>query len=391
MRVTASLLSLFLVVGVVAAQQPNAPTSSMVVNLSGTTTSVGPLFVNVPALATNPTNLSVVITGGAGLPFILANANAGLGGTILPIGFPAPPLGLVDIGPIGFPPIEFILDGFANAGTLLGALATIGTAGTTTINFNGLGAGFTCGTTLANLQAVIPTPSLPAGLQLSAATQIRTALPAAPDSAPVPISVCDDCTTQANFSGCQTFTFYGTAYQNYFVNSNGSVSFVAGDTSLGETQTAFNSGRPKIAAAWDDLRPGNNASTLTKFDSGLTVVVQWTNVPEFSTTGSNTLSITMDIINGTITMAYGAMSLTDCLTGITPGGGLAAPATVFGPAAPTRLINHLASAGGIPYLGGALESMNELFVTVATPTAAPFNLATQTAVFTPVLNAYILN
>ena len=365
------------------AQSPNKLTNALVVNSVGTISSVGPLFVDLPALHPTPTNISVAITGGPGFPFILANANPALGGVILPVGFSAPPVGIIDIGPVGTPPIEYVLDGFANAGTPLGDIATIGSSGTTTLNADGIGANLQCGAVLANLQAVIPVPSVPGGLQLTAATQVRVAPAVAAHPSLVPVLLCDDCAIAINFSNCQTFSFYGTAYQSCFINSNGSVSFGAGDISFIESQSAFDHGPPRIAGAWDDLHPGAGGSTVSMRDNGVFFAAIWLNVPEFSLGGDNTFSILLYFTTGDIILSYGAMTLTDAITGITPGSGLANTSTIFGPASPTRIVDHVGTAGGTMYIGGIMESMNEVFQSPATTPGASFNLALQQPNFRP--------
>src|SRR5882724_3645144 len=59
------------------------------------------------------------------------------------------------------------------------------------------------------------------------------------------------------------FTFggpVGTAncvWNGFFLNSNGNITFGAGDSSNVPTVPAFRSGLPKIAPAWTDLNPSS--------------------------------------------------------------------------------------------------------------------------------------
>ena len=96
----------------------------------------------------------------------------------------------------------------------------------------------------------------------------------------------------------------------FFLNSNGSVSFGAGDTANTPTVPDFFTGPARIAGAWTDLNPNSRASSLTTFPvqavgfAGINQFkVRYIDVPEFgadvctasSITGqaSNTFSISL--------------------------------------------------------------------------------------------------
>src|SRR6185369_6605954 len=102
----------------------------------------------------------------------------------------------------------------------------------------------------------------------------------------------------------------GTCVWNgFFWNSNGNITFGAGDTSNIPNVPAFRSGLPKIAAAWADLNPNTravNCGTFPVMALGFANVnafkVRWINVPEFGAEActaagvsgaSNTFSITL--------------------------------------------------------------------------------------------------
>jgi hypothetical protein len=120
-----------------------------------------------------------------------------------------------------------------------------------------------------------------------------------------------------------TFPYQGTDWTSVFVNSNGNLTFGAGDTDFSESVADFLGGEPRIAPLWDDLSPNNGGQVV--FESGADwATVSFIGVPEFPATGSNTFSVTMRA-DGSVTIAYGAVSASDGLAGVTEGGGAADP------------------------------------------------------------------
>ncbi len=68
-----------------------------------------------------------------------------------------------------------------------------------------------------------------------------------------PITIGDDATVPVALA--RPFSFQGQAHSSVFVNSNGSLSFGAGDTSFLATVPAFLAGPPRISPLWTDLDP----------------------------------------------------------------------------------------------------------------------------------------
>ncbi|MBM4059945.1 MAG: hypothetical protein FJ265_02465 [Planctomycetes bacterium] len=106
------------------------------------------------------------------------------------------------------------------------------------------------------------------------------------------------------------------------VDSNGWIGLVANahaGTDYTETVSEFLANPARIAAMWDDLNPG--AAGAVYFDAlpGVALVT-WLNVPEYSSTGSNTAQIQL-FPNGEFVLAYRACSVADCLVGYSVGGG----------------------------------------------------------------------
>ncbi len=362
-----------LVVACGTAQQANSPGASMVINSVGGSPLVGPFVVQTQVQA----NMSMVFSSSPLTPFTVFNANPSFGGGLLAPGL-ATPFGTVNIGPVAFPPIEIVLDGINNPGNILGALAMTGTTGSTTFTITVGQNGVPCGSAasvLGNLQTLFLSPASPSPV-LSAATSVVFAPTPLPDTAPVDVLHCDDCWQQVTLAGCNSFTFFGTAYTSLYVGSNGYITFGGGDSSLGENQATFNSGLPRISVFWDDLYPVA-VGTLTKYDDGTSLTVSWNACPEFAFANQNTFAINLDYATGTITMTYGAVAAQDGMCGITRGGSLASPVSVFSPTSPLgTIVSHL---GANAYVGGALESMNELW----SPPTTTFNLANQVVHFTP--------
>jgi hypothetical protein len=77
------------------------------------------------------------------------------------------------------------------------------------------------------------------------------------------------------------------SWTDFFLNSNGNVTFGAGDISAAASAAAFLSGAPRIAPAWTDLNPGSRAGFVNTFPiqamgfAGINnFKVRWINVPE---------------------------------------------------------------------------------------------------------------
>ncbi|NNF07609.1 MAG: T9SS type A sorting domain-containing protein [Candidatus Eisenbacteria bacterium] len=123
------------------------------------------------------------------------------------------------------------------------------------------------------------------------------------------------------------FPFCGAMYTSVWVNSNGNITFGAGDTDFTESVAEFLSGPPRIAALWADFDPATGGSITTE-DVGGAFVISWVGVaaaPIFGTPpGPSTFSITL-IPDGSFTVDYGAVGQPLGLAGRSPGGGAPDP------------------------------------------------------------------
>ncbi len=114
-------------------------------------------------------------------------------------------------------------------------------------------------------------------------------------------------------------SLYGASYATVHVNSNGSITFLGGDTDYSESiEEHFE--RPRVAPAWDDLNPSQGgAVSYRQLPDRL--VVTWENVPQYNGGDANTFQAQL-FFDGRIAMTWLGMDLGDCLTGLSAGNGL---------------------------------------------------------------------
>ncbi len=146
-----------------------------------------------------------------------------------------------------------------------------------------------------------------------------------------------------------TFPFFGTRYTEVFVNSDGNLTFGAGDGVPGEarSEARFLSGPPRIAPLFTDLDPGAAGEIRASVSPGQ-VTFTWDRVPEFSDTTfptRNLFSVTL-FASGDIRFVYDRVAITpdedlafpqglQVIVGITPGGGAASTQKDLSSIAPT--------------------------------------------------------
>jgi hypothetical protein len=173
------------------------------------------------------------------------------------------------------------------------------------------------------------------GLAVSAATTVEIGAPQVPvgnTSVGGGAATDDGSTNQAFVAfGGGTWPFFGVPRSSVNVNSNGSLSFGAGDSSATETESGMLTGPARIAAIWDDLFPPD-LGQVRATQTATTYTASWTNLRE-SPAGlhgnnfaiqlyqQNTQSLTP---GGVFTIYFGSTTMDDGLTGVSPGG-LSAP------------------------------------------------------------------
>ncbi len=135
---------------------------------------------------------------------------------------------------------------------------------------------------------------------------------------PTPIFPGDDSSVQVTLGF--TFDFQGVNYNDVWVNGNGNLTFGGGDTDFSESTAEFLSQEPRIAGAWDDLRPPSGGTVQYEGDAS-SMLIEFIEIPEYFANGSNTFSFEL-FSTGAIELVFGEMSMLDGLVGISPGGGL---------------------------------------------------------------------
>ncbi len=129
-----------------------------------------------------------------------------------------------------------------------------------------------------------------------------------------------------------SFPFFGKSYSQLYVNSDGNVTFTAGDASSSDRGFGrFASGLPRIAALYADLDPSVAASPagVRVTSEPARAVISWSAVPQYSSFGV-TLGQTFQVRlypDGRVDIAFHGISALDAVTGISPGT-LAVPATL---------------------------------------------------------------
>ena len=134
-----------------------------------------------------------------------------------------------------------------------------------------------------------------------------------------PIPLGDDDSEQISLPF--TFSYCGTDYNSVFINSNGSLTFGSGDTDFSESAVEHLGDQPRIAALWDDLNPTAGGTVVYNFTAN-EFFVTFTDVPEFVAIGANTFQITLHRSSNQIDLAYGSLTATDGLAGLSCGGGV---------------------------------------------------------------------
>ncbi len=132
------------------------------------------------------------------------------------------------------------------------------------------------------------------------------------------ISLIDDDYEEISLGLAQVW-LYGTPYNRIYVGGNGYVTFGSGDTEYMETLAAHFS-LPRISALFDDLSP-QSGGPVSWQQLGDRAVVTWEDVPEYSTSNTNTFQIEM-FYDGTIRINYLRIDAQDAVAGLSAGGGV---------------------------------------------------------------------
>jgi hypothetical protein len=151
-------------------------------------------------------------------------------------------------------------------------------------------------------------------------TATRMTLPFEPDTGTV-LTLGDDDSSAASLPFA--FPFYGRSYSSLYVNSDGNLSFGAGDSASTSRDVGRLVGGPPRAApllADLNLETGGRLSILATSDHA---TVTWNQVPQYGMTDKNTFQVTL-WADGRVDFVYGNglnSAITEAAVGIAPGGG----------------------------------------------------------------------
>lgn len=118
-----------------------------------------------------------------------------------------------------------------------------------------------------------------------------------------------------------SFRFYGRLYTRVFINSDGNLTFVEPDNaSTPRSLQRVLSGPPRIAPFFADLDPSVTSGDRGIFvrATGASFQVTWNRVPEFGTSNSSTLQVTL-FSGGRVRIAFGELDASQAIVGVAPG------------------------------------------------------------------------
>ncbi len=119
------------------------------------------------------------------------------------------------------------------------------------------------------------------------------------------------------------FPFFGVPYNSLYVNSDGNLTFNAGDSaSTDRSLGRMTAGPPRISPLFTDLNPAQTAGGVRVYSDSNHVVVSWIAVPEYSATGGGipeTFQATL-YPSGRIAFSYSSIDPNvTAVVGISPG------------------------------------------------------------------------
>jgi uncharacterized protein (TIGR03437 family) len=119
-----------------------------------------------------------------------------------------------------------------------------------------------------------------------------------------------------------SFSFFGSTYNQVYVNSDGNLTFgVADQQSTGRSLGRLTAGAPRIGALFDDLDPSKVPGSVRVLSQAARLVVTWVGVPEYASYGTGPLQSFQVALyaDGRIELSYSAVSASGAVVGIAPG------------------------------------------------------------------------
>jgi hypothetical protein len=135
------------------------------------------------------------------------------------------------------------------------------------------------------------------------------------------------------------FPFFGAAYTQVFVNSDGNLTFTTGDyASTDRSLGRMTAGPPRIAPLFDDLDPSQTAGGVRVLVEAARVVVSWVKVREWQSGGPGAAQTFQARLypDGRIEFSYAQVSAASAIAGIAPGNA----------AGPTSLVSFIHDPSG---------------------------------------------
>lgn len=140
-------------------------------------------------------------------------------------------------------------------------------------------------------------------------------------SAGTPLAALDDDDTRS-LALPFSFPFFGAVYNRVFVNSDGNLTFTAGDiASSARSLGRMTAGGPRIAPLFDDLDPARTAGGVRVTAGAARFVVSWVAVPEWRDSGIGPAQTFQARLypDGRIEFAWSQVDAAEAVVGIAPG------------------------------------------------------------------------
>lgn len=118
------------------------------------------------------------------------------------------------------------------------------------------------------------------------------------------------------------FPYFGTTYQQIYVNSDGNLTFIAGDGSSADRSLGrLTAGIPRIAPLFSDLDPSISAGGVSVTPEAGRFVVSWVRVPVYTSSGLGTPQTFQARLypDGRIEFAWAGVTIVEAVVGIAPG------------------------------------------------------------------------
>jgi len=120
------------------------------------------------------------------------------------------------------------------------------------------------------------------------------------------------------------FSLCNQRFDSVFINANGNLSFGTPDFQFIENIPGFLGGPPRVAGLWRDLSPfnfftGEPQGSVSFSETQQTFTVHWRKVPEFPDFGSNSFSITLHRLSGSLEIRTHRLTAANGIVGLSCG------------------------------------------------------------------------